>query len=123
LIALDSSAFARFLAGEVDRASSAAGEAISARDAHLPPVVLTELLSNPLISPDEVARVLAVPLLPLHEGYWGRAAFLRAELIRSRFKANVADCLIAQSCLDHDIPLITYDHDFRHFVRVGLKLV
>jgi predicted nucleic acid-binding protein len=31
--------------------------------------------------------------------------------------------LIAQSCLDHDIPLITYDHDFRHFVRVGLKLV
>lgn len=24
---------------------------------------------------------------------------------------------------DHDIPLITYDRDFRHFVHAGLKLL
>jgi hypothetical protein len=29
----------------------------------------------------------------------------------------------SQSCIDHDIPLITYDHDFRHFVQAGLKLL
>jgi predicted nucleic acid-binding protein len=46
----------------------------------------------------------------------------RASRHAPRFEGGNA-YLIAQSCLDHDIPLITYDHDFRHFVRVGLKLV
>lgn len=32
--------------------------------------------------------------------------------------------LIAQSCLDHDLPLVTRDSDFRHFVRLaGVRLV
>lgn len=33
------------------------------------------------------------------------------------------EVIIAQSCLDHDIPLITYDLDFRHFIPAGLKLL
>jgi predicted nucleic acid-binding protein len=52
-----------------------------------------------------------------------RAGLLRAELLRGILKAQLADCLIAQSCIDHDIPLITYDRDFRHFVHAGLKLL
>jgi len=33
-------------------------------------------------------------------------------------KARLADALIAQSCLDHEVPLITRDADFRNFSRV-----
>jgi predicted nucleic acid-binding protein len=40
-----------------------------------------------------------------------------------RLKAKVADTLIAQSCIDHDVALITRDGDFRHFAKhCGLKL-
>jgi predicted nucleic acid-binding protein len=35
----------------------------------------------------------------------------------------LGDALIAQSCIDHDVPLITRDTDFRHFAKhCGLKL-
>jgi predicted nucleic acid-binding protein len=123
LIGLDTSAFARLLDGLRDQASLAARDALDQHLAYLPPVVLTELLSNPNIPPAAVDYVSSVPLLVIHEGYWRRAASLRADLRRRGFKADTADCLIAQSCLDHDIPLITYDLDFRHFVRAGLKLL
>jgi predicted nucleic acid-binding protein len=123
LIAIDSSALARYLAGEFDRAAIAVEDALDAGDAHLPPVVLAELLSNPAITESDAARVAAVPLLPVHDGYWHRAGLLRAELLRGVLKAQLSDCLIAQSCIDHDIPLITYDRDFRHFVHAGLKLL
>lgn len=123
MIALDTSAFARLLDGISDSASEAARAALSARIAKLPPVVLTELLSNPNITSAAIAYVSSVPLIPILDGYWERAALLRAELIRRSWKAQIPDCLIAQSCLDHDFPLITYDVDFRHFVRFGLKLL
>jgi predicted nucleic acid-binding protein len=123
LIALDTSAFARLLAGETDAASMAARAALNAGDAHLPPVVLTELLSNPSIVESAVSYVSSVPLLELFDGYWHRAALLRADLLRRELKGQLADCLIAQCCLDHDIPLITYDLDFRHFIPAGLKLL
>jgi predicted nucleic acid-binding protein len=36
----------------------------------------------------------------------------------------MGDVLVAQSCLDHKVPLITRDRDFRHFARLaGLKLL
>lgn len=123
MIALDTSAFVRYLDGMTDRAAMAAVAALDEDVAVLPPVVLTELLSNPGITEAAAARVTPLPLLSLHDGYWYRAASLRASLIRQGFKSQLADCLIAQSCLDHDIPLITYDLDFRHFVRAGLKLL
>lgn len=123
MIGLDSSALAGYLAGDFDRASVATAEVLAAGEAYLPPVVLTEVLSNPKITEGNAARVLSLPLLPILPGYWVRAATLRGDLLRDRLKAEVADCLIAQSCIDHDIPLITYDLDFRHFVRAGLKLL
>jgi predicted nucleic acid-binding protein len=43
--------------------------------------------------------------------------------MRKGIRAKTADALIAQSCIDHDVALITRDRDFRHFVRhCGLKL-
>ena len=118
MIALDTSAFARLLDGEKDAGTLAAQAALDAGDAHLPPVVLAELLSNPWIAETAVKYISSVPLLELHDGYWRRAASLRADLKQRGLKAELPDCLIAQSCLDHEIGLITYDRDFRHFIRL-----
>ena len=58
------------------------------------------------------------------EGYWDRAGFLRARLLAAKRKAPLADTLIAQSCLDHDVGLIARDTDYHQFSRMaGLKLV
>jgi len=79
-------------------------------------------MSDPGVSTRAVSIIRSVPLLDFHDGYWLRAGQLRAELRARGFKAGVPDCLIAQSCLDHDLALITYDRDFRHFAVAGLQL-
>jgi predicted nucleic acid-binding protein len=123
LIALDTSALAWFLGGEGGAHTARIRELLRDGRAYLPPAALTELLSNPDLGEGATGLVLSLPLLPLKVGYWQRAGFLRAELLRVVRKAKIADVLIAQSCIDHDVPLITYDRDFRHFERAGLKLL
>ena len=67
---------------------------------------------------------LQLPVLEITEGYWQRAGLLRARLLARGRRARLADTLIAQSCLDHDLPLVTRDSDFRHFVRLaGIRIV
>ena len=56
-------------------------------------------------------------------GYWERAGRLRALAIGGGHKAKLADTLIAQACLDHDVPLVTRDSDFRHFRAAGLRVL
>jgi len=63
-----------------------------------------------------------LPLLDVSDRYWERVGALRAKLAAARRRAPLADALIAQSCLDHEVPLITRDTDFRGFARVS-KLV
>ena len=97
-------------------------EAIEHRSVILPPVVLTEILSDP--SNEETATALTgLPLLEITEGYWARAGQLRARVIGAGHKSKVADALIAQICLDHDVPHITHDRDFRHYEQHGLILL
>jgi predicted nucleic acid-binding protein len=47
---------------------------------------------------------------------------MRAKVISAGHKSKVADSLIAQSCIDHDVRLITHDRDFRHYESLGLLL-
>lgn len=75
------------------------------------------------MTPETRSAVLALDRLTIIEGYWQRAGELRARLRRDGLKAKLADCLIAQSCIDNDAPLITYDRDFRHFESAGLKVI
>ena len=97
--------------------------ALAHRQATLPPVVLSELLSDPKMRRDVKAVFLALPLLDLLDGYWERAGLLRAKALAHGRRAPLADTLIAQSCLDHDVELITRDSDFGHFSRLaGLRL-
>ena len=86
-------------------------------------MVVTELLSDPTIGANVAAFIRAVPRLEIIDGYWERAGALRARLLRSGRKARFADTLIAQSCLDHQIALVTRDRDFRNFANyAGLSL-
>lgn len=102
----------------MDRAT----EALDRDEIVLPPIVVAEALSDPALPFDYAERILGFPMLPIHDGYWSRAGELRASILRDRRKAHLPDTLIAQSCIDHDVTLITYDRDFRHFQRAGLKL-
>jgi hypothetical protein len=93
--------------------------ALADHQACLPPVVVTELFSDPKL-PRAVAELLAqLPVLAPEPGFWERAGRLRAKLAARRRRARLADALIAQSCLDHGVRLVTRDADFRHFARLG----
>ena len=89
----------------------------------LPPVVVCEALSDPSIPSELADDIAALPVLDLVDGYWRRAGLLRASLIKRNHKAKLADVLVAQSCIDHQVPLVTFDRDFRHYTRSGLVLL
>lgn len=121
-VALDSSSFIGHLNGRHGDDTLAVKAALDAGTAVLPPLVVTEVLSLPGVSAEVLHLVGIVPQLELLPEYWERAGRLRAGVVASGRRARTADVLIAQSCIDHDIPLITADTDFRHFVRHGLRL-
>lgn len=85
----------------------------------LPPPVLAELLSDPALPAGVRSLLTALPQLQLEPGFWERAGLLRASVLQRRLKARVADALIAQSCLDQTVPLVTRDRDFRHFAKIA----
>lgn len=124
MIALDSSALIAYLEGRETMAATAAGMVLGERQACLPPVVLSEVLSDPELPATVAGLIKALPTLPVTDGYWERAGTLRSRLLAKGFKARLADTLIAQSCLDHGVSLVTQDRDFRHFAKIGkLKLL
>jgi predicted nucleic acid-binding protein len=123
VIALDTSSTIAFLAGERGRDVIAVETALRFRNGVFPPVVVTELLSDPAVRAAVAAMIRAVPRLEILDGYWERAGELRARILRRGLKARLADTLIAQSCLDHGVALLTRDRDFRSFAtHTGLKL-
>ncbi len=84
---------------------------------------MCEVLSDPRLSRKVERLLLQIPTLKLEPDFWVRAGRLRARVIGAGRKAKLADTLIAQTCLDHDVPLITRDDDFRVFVPSGLRLL
>lgn len=119
MIAADTSSMVAFLEGDTGDDVEVIQSALDHRQLALPPVVLTELLSDPRL-PDRVRALLcALPILDVEPGFWERAGRLRASVLRQKKKARVADALIAQSCLDQSSPLITRDKDFRHFAAAA----
>jgi predicted nucleic acid-binding protein len=123
LIAVDTSSLRRFLSGAEGPDVELLARALGARQVVLPPVVLTEILSEPTLQSATIQLLADVPQLEVLPGYWRRAGLLRARLIESGRKAKVADALVAQSCLDHLTPLLTNDRDFRHYEPLGLRLL
>ena len=122
-IAADTSSIQRYLAGKLGRDTTVLDEVFENDGLFLPPAVLTEVLSDTALLADAAIRIRLIPLLETTPGYWERAGVMRAALLAIGRKAKLPDTLIAQSCIDHDIPLITYDRDFRHFTGAGLILI
>jgi len=122
LIAADTSSLRRYLDGKRGFDTSRVAQAIEEDDLIVPPVVVAELLSDPVLPAYGAETIAALRMLELRAGYWLRSGELRANTLREGHKAKLADVLIAQSCIDHDVPLITHDADFRHFTGAGLKL-
>ena len=124
MIAADTSTWIAFLEGSNGEDAKLLDKALEDRQVLMVPVVLTELLSDPKL-PSEVAETLSeVPMIEIETGYWQRAGTLRAKAIAKRRKARLGDGLIAQSCIDRGVPLLTRDRDFRAFAdAAGLDLV
>jgi predicted nucleic acid-binding protein len=123
MIAVDTSALSSYFKGERNRETDLIDTALGGGEVVLPPVVVTEMLSDPQAKREMLETVAQFHLLPILEGYWNRAGDTRRLLAQKRLKAKVADALIAQSCIDHNVLLITRDGDFRHFAKhCGLKL-
>ena len=124
MIAVDTSSMIAFLQGEAGDDVELVQSALEHHQLVLPPLVLTEVLSEPSLTPTVQELLAGLPLLDIEPGYWGRAGQLRASVLKQRRKARVADALIAQSCIDQSVPLVTRDKDFRHFARTaGLALM
>ena len=124
MIAADTSSLVAFLEGADGADVDLIQSGLDDHQLVLPAVVLTELLSDPGLPASVRSLLTALPQLQVEPGYWERAGLLRAKVIKQRRKARTADALIAQSCLDQSVPLITRDRDCRHFARAaGLALM
>jgi len=123
MIAADTSTWIAFLQGDDGDDARLLDRALEDRQVLMVPAVLTEMLSDPKI-PAEVAQTLSqLPLIEIESGYWQRAGVLRAQVLAKRRKARLGDALIAQSCIDRGIPLLTRDLDFRAFAEArGLDI-
>ena len=124
MIAVDTSTWIGFLQGDGGEDVDLLDRALQDRQVLMAPVVLTEVLSDPEL-PSDVAQTLSeLPLIEVEAGYWQRARELRAKVLEKRRKARLGDALIAQSCLDRGVALLTRDRDFSAFAEAaGLSLV
>jgi predicted nucleic acid-binding protein len=121
VIAVDTSSWIAFFSDREPPGDDTAlvESALADHQACLPPVVVTELLSDPKLPRGLAGLLSQLPVLVPDAGFWERAGLLRAKLIARRRRARLADALIAQACIDHGVRLVTRDDDFRHFARIG----
>jgi predicted nucleic acid-binding protein len=123
MLCLDTSSLIAYLQGERGADVELIDQALLDQVGTVSPVTVSELLSDPNLTSTLRRTILELPTLPITEGFWERAGLLRAKVLRSGRRANLADTLIAQSCLDHHATLVTRDRDFKIFVSTaGLRV-
>ena len=123
MVAVDSSTLIAYIQGQRGPDVDAFDAGLGNADIVIPAVVLTEILSEPSLPASHREMVLTFPVMEMRQDYWLRAATTRRTILARKLRARLPDTLIAQSCIDHDVALITRDKDFRHFAKhCGLKL-
>jgi len=124
VIAADTSTWVAFLEGSRGADTQLLDQALEDRQVLMVPAVLTELLSDPKLPSAVTESLSELPLIQIDHGYWLRAGALRSKVLAKRRKARLGDALIAQSCIDRGIPLVTRDRDFRAFAdAAGINFV
>jgi predicted nucleic acid-binding protein len=119
MIAADTSTWVAFLEGEQGADVESLDGALDDRQVVMVPVVLTELLSDPKLSSEVAEMLTELPMVGIEPGYWHRAGELHARVLAKRRKARLGDALIAQSCIDRGLFLLTRDRDFRAFAEAA----
>ena len=117
MIAVDTSTLIAFFQDAPGRDVTALDRALELQQVVLPPVVVTEILSDPKLERHALRVVKTIPTLEPVSGYWERAGAMRAVILAAGLRARIADTLIAQSCIDARVPLLTRDADFERFSR------
>lgn len=124
MIAADTSTWIAYLEGGTGEDVELLDRALEDRRVLMVPAVLAELLSDPDLPAGVAETLIEIPMMEIAAGYWNRAGTLRAKALKRRRKARLGDALIAQSCVDGEIPLLTRDRDFRAFAEAtSLDLV
>src|ERR1700710_2359613 len=119
MIAADTSTWIAFFQGDAGIDVEILDQGLEDRQVLMAPPVLTELLSDPAITAEVSNTLSELPLIEIQPGFWYRAGALRASVLAKRRKARLGDSLIAQTCLDAGIPLLTRDRDFRAFAEAA----
>lgn len=119
MLCIDTSSMIAYLEGKTGRDVDLVDQAFLDQAGVFSPVVITELLSDPKLPSSVRDVMLVIPVLPITEGFWERAGLLRARMVARGRKAKLADTLIAQTCLDHQVPLVTRDNDFTQFTKIS----
>ena len=124
MFCVDSSSWIAYLSGGSGADVDLVESGLRNRMLWMPPIVLAELLSDPLLPLKAETSLRTIPVLELLPGFWERAGKTRADLIRRKMKPKLAGTLIAQVCIDHELLLHTRDLDFRPFAKhAHLQLV
>jgi predicted nucleic acid-binding protein len=124
MIAADTGTWIGFLQGDRGEDADILDRALQDRQALMVPAVLSEVLSDPKLPADVAQTLSELPLIEVEPGYWRRAGELRAKVLAKRRKARLGNALIAQSCIDRGVPLLTRGRDFRALAEAaGLDLV
>jgi len=119
MIAADTSSLVAFFEGSKGKDVDLIEAALHASALFLPPPVLTELLSDPELPKALRQAIAQFPLLAITEGFWERAGDLRSGILRKGRRPRLSDTLIAQLAIDHKIPLVTRDSDFKYFQQIS----
>ncbi len=117
IIAVDTCVLVDLQSGVFNRQAELLREKLKSESVRIPPVVLTEFLSDPRRDKKYYEFLHGIKELETYGGYWQRAGAARQVLLKKGLKAKLGDALIAQACIDNDIPLLTRDEDFSHYAR------
>jgi hypothetical protein len=119
VIAADTSTWVAFLEGGAGDDMEWLDRALEERQVVMVPAVLTELLSDPELPQEVSDMLLQIPQMEIRPGIWQRAGILRAQVLATRGRARLGDALIAQTCVDARVVLLTRDRDFCAFVEAA----
>jgi predicted nucleic acid-binding protein len=113
MIAADTSTWVAYFEGAPEKDTELLRRALRDKQTVMAPVVLSELLSDPKLPSQVAASLAGLPLIQTTDGHWQRAGLLRAKVLSRGRGARLGDALIAQSCIDEGVLLLTRDRDFR----------